>query len=94
MRFEFKIRTADGEFWTQLQGSGGQIGNGCLHIDIPGLPEQECAKMLRALLVRARHELETEGHLRVWKGDHLPPAERIVPTEVLKVLEVRYVGAA
>lgn len=89
MKFEFEVTTADGKFWTQLQGSGGQHGNGCLHIDIEGMNEDRRRKLFDRLLARVRLELEDEGTLRVWRGDHLPPAERIVPTKVLEVLEVR-----
>lgn len=90
MKFEFLIKTKDGELWTQLQGNGGQHGNGCLHIDIDGMKPPDRQRLFERLLARVRRELEHEGRLRVWRGDDLPPAERIVPTEVLEVLEVRH----
>lgn len=92
MKFEFLIKTKDGELWTQLQGSGGQHGNGCLHIDIEGMPSSKKQRLFKQLLLQVGRELEDEGQLRVWRGDDLPPAERIVPTKVLEVLKVRYVG--
>jgi len=90
--FEFKIGTADGEFWTALQGNGGQVGNGCLHINISALPDEKREHLFKRLLAGVRLTLKQEGKLYLWKGDDLPPAERIVPCPALEVLEVRYLG--
>jgi len=92
MRFEFKVKADGKEFWTQLQGSGGQVGNGCLHLDIDGLPSAKRQQLFKKLLARAKAELELEGTVRVWKGDHLAPANRIEELEAQDLLEIRYIG--
>lgn len=95
MKFEFQLLTEEGDiFWTQIQGSGGQIGNGCLHLDILKLSRMEQQTLLAKNLLRARRERLDEGALRIWKGDHLPPAERIVEVKVREVLDVRYVDVS
>jgi len=94
MRFEFKVQMEDGsEFWTPLQGSGGLHGDGCLHLDIAGLDEEKRQRLFRKILARAKAELAIEGCVRIFKGDHLPPRDRIEPLMAEEVLEVRFVGA-
>ena len=76
-----------------LQGSGGLLGNGGLYrfdVDMEAckrqnLKEQACADCLRL----ARLELERTGSVREFRGEDLPPSQRIrliQPTAILKAV--------
>ena len=86
-RFEFKVQDSDGkEFWTEIQGSGGQFGNECKSCLFS---PQFITLVLKKVLNDVRRELKSEGNVRIWKGDDLPPAERIVKVNAQKIIAGR-----
>lgn len=49
--------------WVRLQGSGGQLGNGALHVDFS--PEL-LTRVKRRLLAKAKLQLERESKARIY----------------------------
>lgn len=71
--WEFKLNTSPD--WVLIQGSGGQIGNGSLHVDLsdPGVAE----RVQEALFLRAKRQCQKEGGARIWVDYETDPEKRI-----------------
>lgn len=84
--FKVFIRTGDTEQAVRVQGSGGLLGDGCLHIT--DWNEGKLSLVCQRLQAQAERMLRTDGALRILVGWDLPLDERyttITPDEVLRV---------
>ena len=88
--FEFLIRDSSGTRWVRLQGSGGQYGNGSLHLNGSGWTPAILARVKASILAKARAELEQTGAVREWRdgGDSRDTITQIEPLEILSVSEI------
>lgn len=88
--FEFLIEPRDGApRWTRLQGSGGNLGAGCLYAvrDLSprsGRVRETCER----LIAIARAELDREGFVRTWTN-HDDHTRRIASVPARAVLDCR-----
>lgn len=87
-RFTFTLRTPDGSvIESQIQGSGGQIGDGCDYIFSTRQDSDKIAKVLRGLLKQARRYAE-KNELRLW-CDHDDYRLRMTDGNDHQILSIR-----
>jgi len=73
--FAFIIREGVEKRQVRLFGSGGLLGNGCLHTE--DWTPAKVKKVKNRCLMCAKVELDQYGCVREWLGDDLPPSQRI-----------------
>jgi hypothetical protein len=69
--YEFLLDFGDRQEWTQLQGTGGAIGNGALHVQ----DSRKAREIARQLLVRVHREMSVERC--VWLSNDAKHAEAL-----------------
>ncbi len=92
--FLFTVTTRDGARTVRLQGSGGELGGGCLCAYNRMADEDECrheylGRVLTEVLARARAEADETGLVRVLDHAIADYRERIKPLAVSSVDAVR-----
>jgi len=91
--FEFVIREGSETRRVRLQGSGGLLGDGCLHIQ--DWTAEKVREVRERNLRLARWEMRVYGCVRERLGDHLPPSQRIckiAPDEIVACKVLREVS--